>query len=87
MDKVITYGLAEYDRYTGMIDFNVNLPMQGVESGSIYDFLRKAGENGWELCACFPSGRKGSKRALPNSAELRECQDTAEQIALIFKRI
>jgi hypothetical protein len=83
----LTYGLAEFDRYTGTVDCNINLPMEGVESGSLYEFLRSAGENGWELCASFPSGSKGSKRAIPGKAETVECQDSAEQIAFIFKRV
>jgi hypothetical protein len=82
----ITYGLAEFDRYTGTVDWNINLPMDGVESGSLCEFLRSAGENGWELCACFPSGSKRSKRAISGKAKTVECQDPAEQIAFIFKR-
>jgi hypothetical protein len=83
----ITYGLAEYDRYTGMIDWNINLPMDGVHSGNIYEFFRSAGENGWELCAAFPAGVKGMKRALPpGHSGTRECEDPAEEISFIFKR-
>jgi hypothetical protein len=83
----IKYGLAEFDRFTGMIDWNINLPMDGVQSGFLYEFLRSAGENGWELCGSFPCGVNGSKRAIPGKAELRECQDTAEEIALVFKLV
>ena len=85
----IKYGLAEYDRYTGTVDFNVNLPMDGVQSGSIYEFLRSAGENGWELCAAFPSSTKGQNRALPPNmgTGLRKSEDSAEEVAFIFKRL
>ena len=84
----IKYGLAEYDRYTGTVDFNINLPMDGVQSGSIYEFLRNASENNWELCGAFPASIKGEKRALPpNIRGLRESEDSAEEIALIFKRV
>jgi len=82
----ITYGLAELDRYTGMIDWNIHLPMEGVERGMLYDFLRSAGENGWELYSSFPSGITGAKRPIDGVAELRECKEPSEQIALIFKR-
>lgn len=82
----ITYGLAEYDRHTGMFDWNINLPMDGVQPGFLYEFFRSAGENGWELCGTFPCGVKGMKRALPGG-ELRECEDPTEEIALIFKRV
>jgi hypothetical protein len=59
--------------------------MDGVESGSIYEFLSSAAENGWELCAAFPSGHKGSKRAVPGKAEPVECEDATEVISFIFK--
>jgi len=42
----IVYGLAEYDRDTGKVDWNIHLPMDGVQSGTLYEFLRSAGENG-----------------------------------------
>jgi hypothetical protein len=78
--------LAEFDRYTGMIDCNINLPMDGVQPGGLYEFLSSAAENNWELCAAFPMGTKGTKRAIPGRAEAVECKDAAEEIALIFKR-
>jgi hypothetical protein len=83
---MITYGLAELDRYTGTVDYDTNLPMEGVSSGNLHEFLRSAGENGWELCASFPIGTKGSKRAIPGKAETVECQDPTELITFIFKR-
>jgi hypothetical protein len=83
---MITYGLAELDNYTGMVEWIGHLPMDGVQSGSLPEFLRSAGENGWELCAAFPIGHKGIKRAIPGKAETRECQEAAEEIALVFKR-
>jgi hypothetical protein len=82
----LKYGLADFDRYTGVVDSNINLPMDGVQSGSIYEFMSSAAENGWELCASFPSGSRGSKRGVPGKAELIECQDPAEIITFIFKR-
>ena len=85
----IVYGLAEYDRFTGMVDWNINLPMDGVQSGTLYEFLKSAGENSWELCAAFPAGIKGQTRALPLSSGQNErvCEDAAEEIALIFKLV
>jgi hypothetical protein len=44
------------------------------------------GEQGWELCGAFPAAQKGSKRALPGTAELRETADAVEVVALIFKK-
>ena len=82
----IKYGLAEYDRHTGIIDWNVNLPMEGVQSGFLYEFFHSAGANGWELCGTFPSGNVGMKRVV-GSGELRETEDPAEVIALIFKHV
>jgi hypothetical protein len=83
----ITYGLADYDRFTGTVDWNINLPMEGVQCGTMYEFLQSAGEQGWELCGAFPAAQKGSKRALPGTAELRETADAAEVVALIFKKV
>jgi hypothetical protein len=84
---MITYGLAEIDNYTGMVDWNINLPMDGVQGGTLYEFLHSAGEHGWELCAAFPSGLKGAKRTIPGKTETREYQEAAEVVALIFKRL
>ena len=78
--------MAELDRYTGVVDCNINLLIDEVQSGSIYEFMSSAAENGWELCASFPSGRKGLKRHVPGKAETIECQDPAEIITFIFKR-
>lgn len=83
----ITYGLAEFDNYTGRVDWNINLPMDGVQCGTMYEFLRSAGEHGWELCGGFPSGLKGMKRAIPDKAEGREYGEAAEVVALIFKKV
>lgn len=85
----IKYGLAEYDRFTGMVSFNINLPMDGVTTGFIYEFLRSAGENGWELCGAFPISTKGQTRVLPpnSGAGLRKSEDSAEEIAFIFKHV
>jgi hypothetical protein len=71
----LQYGLADFDRYTGMVEWNSNLPMDRGQSGGLYEFLSSAAENGWELCACFPSGTKGSTREIPGTAETVECQD------------
>ena len=83
----ITYGLAEYDRKTGSVEWNINLPMGDVQGGFLYEFLRDAGAKGWDLCAAFPSGTKGSRRALAGKAETEICEDPAEVITLIFKQI
>lgn len=59
----IVYGLAGYDRFTGMMDSDINLPMDGVQSGNLREFLLGAAENGWELCGAFPAGIRGHSRA------------------------
>lgn len=61
--------------------------MDGVQCGTLYEFLRSAGEQGWELCGAFPAGLKGSKRAIPGKAEPREYGEGAEVVALVFKRV
>jgi hypothetical protein len=84
---MITYGLADLDRQSGTVDCNINLPMEGVSAGILYDFLKSAGENGWELCAAFRAGMPGSRRAIPGAPGLVECKDAAEIVALIFKKV
>lgn len=84
---MITYGLAEFDNYTGRVDWNIKLPMDGVQCGTLYEFLLSAGEQGWELCGAFPAGLKGLKRAIPGKAEPREYGEAAEVVALIFKKV
>ncbi len=84
----IVYGLAEYDRFTGMVDSNINLPMDGVGTGNLYEFFQSAGKNGWELCGTFSAGQPGQSRALPPGfSGKRTCEDAAEEIAFVFKRV
>ncbi|MGP8251615.1 MAG: hypothetical protein ACLQHF_06235 [Terracidiphilus sp.] len=83
----IRYGLAEFDRFTGKFDWNINLPMDGVQPGFLYEFFKSAGESGWELCGTFPCGVPGSKRAIPGRAEPKVCEDPMEEVALIFKHV
>jgi hypothetical protein len=84
---MITYGLAEFDNYTGRVDWNINLPMDGVQCGILYEFLQSAGEKGWELCGASPAGLQGLKRAIPGKSETREYSEAAEVVALIFKKV
>jgi hypothetical protein len=79
--------LADYDRFTGTVSWHIDLPMDGVPSDILPAFLQSAGERGWELCASFPSGIKGFKRVIDGKRDLKECQDAAEVITLIFKRV
>jgi hypothetical protein len=81
----IKYGLAEYDRHTGIIAWNINLPMDGVQPGFLYEFFRSAGENEWELCGTFPAGMRMTR--VVGSGELRESEDPSENVALVFKNI
>ena len=80
----ITYGLVDFDRSSGTIESNMNLPVEDVPDGTIYEFLKYAGEKGWELCASFPSARRGAKHATPGRAEYR---DPADVITFVFKRV
>ena len=61
--------------------------MDGVQCGTLYEFLQSVGEQGWELCGAFPAGLKGSKRSIPGKAEPREYGEAAEVVALIIKRV
>jgi hypothetical protein len=83
----IEYGFAEFDRISGSIGSHNDLPMLDVEGDTIFEYLRNAGVNGWELCAAFPSSIKGNKRAIGVLGRLRQSEDGAEEIAFIFKRV
>lgn len=83
----IEYGFAEFDRISGSIGSHNDLPLLDVEGDTIFEYLRNAGANGWELCAAFPSSMKGMNRASGLSGGLRKSEDAAEEIAFIFKRV
>jgi hypothetical protein len=78
--------MAYFDRYTGNVDWNILLPMDGIQAGTIYDFLSSAAEGGWELCASFPSATRGEKAIIAGIAGVVEYKDSADIITLIFKR-
>lgn len=84
----VKYGIAVLDRFTGTIGWHFKFPMDGVDSDvSIGDFITSAGENGWELCGCFPSGNVGMNRVIGPKGELRKCEDVNEEVTFVFKRI
>lgn len=83
----ITYGLADYDRYTGSMDWDWKLPMEGVAGGGFREFMESAGENGWELCSSFASGTVGNNRALPGTVQLRKTEHASEVTTFIFKKV
>ena len=83
----ITYGLAIYDRFTAIVECDSKLPMDNVKEANLQEFLESAGQNDWELCAAFPIGIVGVNRALPGTAKTRKCEDAAEEIAFVFKRV
>jgi hypothetical protein len=57
--------------------------MDGVASDiSIGEFMSSAGENGWELCGCYPSGNVGVNRPIGPKGELRKCEDVNEEVTL-----
>jgi hypothetical protein len=84
----VEYGSAVLDRLTGTIGWHFRFPMDGVASDvSIGEFMSSAGENGWELCGCYPSGNVGVNRPIGPKGELRKFQDVNEEVTFVFKRI
>lgn len=83
----IQYGLAEWDRMTGVVSWHIKLPMDDVGEDTLPQFLQNAGERGWELCGAFPIGVEGHTRPIDRTGKLLKCKDPAEQIAMIFKRL
>jgi len=54
--KKYKYSIVYFDRTTGTMDYYMKMPMDGVESGTVVpEFLRQAGEHGWELCCGWNS--------------------------------
>jgi hypothetical protein len=82
----IEYGIATYDRWNGQVSSG-ELHMDGVQDGGFIEFFESAGENGWELCGCFPSGVTGSSVAQPGSAKLHKTIEPSEYITFIFKKV
>jgi hypothetical protein len=54
----ITYGLADYDRFTGTVDWNINLPMEGVQCGTMYEFCRARASKAGSFVVRSPPLRK-----------------------------
>jgi hypothetical protein len=54
--------------------------------GGFHEFFESAGENGWELCGCFPSGTIGSNVAQPDG-KLHKTTDPSDYITFIFKKV
>lgn len=81
----VTYGIATYDRARGTVDSDCAALMDGCE-GCFHEFFEKAGGNGWELCASFPSGTIGSNVAQPDGS-IRKTTDPTEYITFIFKKV
>jgi hypothetical protein len=81
----IRYGLAKINRGANISNHTL-LPLAGVmPNGDIADFLLNAGDQGWELCAAYPTAMVGISYT-DSEGKLRECKDASEEIALIFKR-
>lgn len=84
---VIKYGIATYDRWTGVMDCDYNgMHMDGTQGGSLGEFLTSAGQSGWEVCGCFPSGKKGENMAQPRTHKTHKVEDSAESTTFIFKQ-
>ncbi len=81
----VQYGIATYDRWTGTVDSEVKAPMDGCYGG-FHEFFESAGEKGWELCGCFPSGTVGLNVAQPDGSR-HKTTDPSEHITFIFKKV
>jgi hypothetical protein len=81
----IKYGIAKLNQRTGQVVWHTHLPVAGVDRGTLTDFLRDAGDEGWELCASYPTAAVGLGYQ-DEEGNLKVCKDSADEIALIFKR-
>jgi hypothetical protein len=83
---VIKYGLAKIIRGTSVVNHTL-LPLEGVmPSGELAEFLLNAGDQGWELCAAYPTAVIGLGYS-DSEGNLKTYKDASEEIALIFKHV
>jgi hypothetical protein len=81
----IRYGLAKIIRGLSVVNHTL-LPLEGVMSnGELAEFLLNAGDQGWELCAAYPTASVGMGY-MDMEGNLQQYKDASEEIALIFKR-
>lgn len=84
----IRYGLVEWERVPDEVYTHSGEQLQmGIDDGPLSDFLRRAGDDGWELCAAIPVANVGMKRS--SSAHLGgtvEIRDGNEAFRLVFKK-
>jgi len=82
----IRYGLAKIIRGVTVVNHTL-LPLEDVmPSGELAQFLLKAGDEGWELCAAYPSAPIGIGY-MDTEGVLKQYKDSSEDISLIFKRV
>lgn len=82
----IDYAIAIYNRTDGTIARTEGASMNGAQTGSLIEFLRDAGNNGWDLCASFPTGPYGMDQPQHSSDEVNAFRDSGEKVALVFKK-
>jgi hypothetical protein len=84
--KQFVYGLSDYDRHSGVVDYEIHLPMEDVSGPSLPDFLKSAAEKGWLLCGTLPRPSvKGSPMHDPRSpGGTRIVEDVCDITSLIF---
>lgn len=80
----IKYGIAKLNQRTGQVVWHPQLPVAGVDRGPLTDFLRDAGDEGWKLCASYPTAAAGLGFQ-DEEGNLKVRKDSADEIALIFK--
>ena len=82
----IDYAIGIYNRTDGTVAKSEDASMAGVQAGSLTEFLRNAGKNGWDLCASFPTGPYGLDQPQHSEEEMNAFRDSGEKIALVFKK-
>jgi hypothetical protein len=82
----INYAIAIYNRTDGTVAKTEGASISGPQTGSLIEFLRNAGENGWDLCASLPTGPYGMDQQQHSADEVNAFRDSGEKIALVFKK-
>jgi hypothetical protein len=75
------YSIVYFDRKNGTMDYYIKMPMEGVDSGTVVpEFLRQAGEHGWQLCCGWNSYLMDGIKSVHGDRTLTEPEEVLEMI-------
>jgi hypothetical protein len=70
------------------MDIYMNTPMDGVQAGIVVpEFLRQAGENGWQLCCAWNSYLRDGMKSVHGHRTLTDREEVLEMIFMKEVRV